>query len=291
MEENNSSQDQVESNKKANLNTHIPQDVYEMLSDASYERGGSNRHMGEIVAEALREYLGESAEQTRKINEIHQVLCEGDSTPTSTSGTHTGSSEDSEELKDIRAIVEEGEPLNPSEYDLSVCKGRNSVDVVDAGVCVLKWKKENQGQDAVTKSLVKTVFEREFEYSPNAARDKAKQVLQQLTPSIANSSKEWTKKAVQDDIENNLHSKNEGSSRIVKKEWRYKKNKTAEDYLRVDFEIPEEDIWYVDEEDAEQAKEELSNQLVDAIESEGNSQVRQRLLRFNDFLADNSGDA
>lgn len=278
------------SEDKESVTLRLPSEVAEMLKEESQNRGGSNRYMGEITAEALREYLGESAEQARKINEIHQVLCEGDSTPTNLSDTHTDDSGESEELREVKAIVDTGKPLNPSEYDLSVCKGRNSVDVVEAGVCVLKWKKENQDQEVVTKNLVQTVFEREFEYSPNAARDKAKQVLQQLTPSIANKSKEWTKKAVLDDLDAELHSRKNGSNKIVKKEWKYRKtNKTAEDYLRVDFEIPSEDVYYIDEDEAEQANIELLDNVADAIESTKNSQVQKRLVRFNQFLQ--QGDA
>jgi hypothetical protein len=215
MNENNS--DSVEKSDSTTIrkqkNLRIGEDYHDQLEDLAQDWFGSSQKQGHVVERLLDLYADDSIESMLK--EVHEAVVERGDNPTVQNSTHTQSqgNKTDEELEEIIRLSEEGEPIDPEEYDLNKIKGERDVDNTDVWLSVLS---HTHPRSPIAKEDVRSLIREHAGYKYNAANQQANDAIRQLeqVPVLEDD----IQNQVQDDIDNNAR-KTVGNSRFTRKQY------------------------------------------------------------------------
>lgn len=197
--------------KRKQKNLRLHERYHDQLEALAVELFGSSQKQGQVV-ERLLDLHGDD-DVVGMIEEMHSVIVSDRTAHTqvhspSSSESDSASSEKEKVVAELERKAVEGEPIDPEDYDLGFIKGGKGVD--RAAIVAQAVLTTHTGLD---KASIKEFCQREVGYSPNGARELAKEVVWELLDELYTPipSGDWVKEQVEQDIDIGYHTATVGN--------------------------------------------------------------------------------
>ncbi|WP_276278464.1 hypothetical protein [Haloarcula regularis] len=146
--------------EKVQLNIKVEKETKEIIEQESERIGGSKRFMGTYVDRVIQNEGDDSKAILERLDRIEDELVDTETIEKS----RPQETQTDESQTELEQKVEQGEPIDPSEHDLTQMKG--SGQAMEAAELVVRHEK------GMTEEEIEELFSSMFDYSVNAARQK-----------------------------------------------------------------------------------------------------------------------
>lgn len=254
---------------RSQKNVSMDEEYQEKLENLAQSLYSSKKKQGQVIEHLIDMHGNEDL--LGMVEDIHAAVVDGQTTHTQdVVGDDESDDGGDNVLSELKRKAEEGEAIDPAEYDLEAIKGKP----VDRAGIVARAVLTGTHID-LDKNSIQEFCQREVGYSTNAARDLAKEVMWELEDELYNPvpSKDWVSEQVEEDLRNDRHNARQGGIGMSEPKYRREFGGSVEAYAGMKNDLPR-DGPYSSEQEAADAVYDAFDELLRAHKTGGKHQSR-----------------